>query len=164
LPDLITELPYDLPGKVYRSPLPFSWLFDPDHEIMNLYRQVGVETIVMLTPIYETKDLTGRDMGVYYEEQGYDVIYTPVEDFSVPEPGLFEKTVPKALAAVRAGKTLAVHCHAGIGRTGMFTACMAKIVFGFSGAEAVDWVRQFIPDAVENRFQYRFVTRFDLVA
>jgi hypothetical protein len=162
LRDLMTELPYQLPGKVYRSPLPFSWLFDPDHQLMDIYHKVGVDAIVMLTPIYETQDLTGRDMQAYYGEQGYDVIYVPVDDFSIPDPGLFEKAVPKALAAARAGKTLVVHCHAGMGRTGMFTACMAKVVFGFSGADAVGWVRQSIPDAVENRFQYRFVKRFEL--
>jgi protein tyrosine phosphatase domain-containing protein 1 len=64
------------------------------------------------------------------------------------------------LAAAEAGRTIAIHCHAGVGRTGILAACLAKTVFGISGEDAVAWLRQFIPEAVEGDLQYRFVLDF----
>jgi hypothetical protein len=34
---------------------------------------------------------------------------------------------------------------------------MAKRVFGISGQEAINWVRQYIPDALPNEEQTRFI-------
>jgi protein-tyrosine phosphatase len=65
------------------------------------------------------------------------------------------------LAAARAGKVIAIHCHAGIGRTGLFAACLAKAIFGLNGGAAVDWVRQAVPAAVESQAQYRFIEQFE---
>ncbi len=162
LENLLTHLPYRLKGIVYRSPLPFSWLFDSEQRLFDAFKTAGVETVVMLTPIDETIILTGRDMRAFYKSHGLDVIYVPVQDFSIPEKGVFQTALPEALEAVQSGKTLAIHCHAGIGRTGMFAACLAKIVFNMDGESAVYWVRKFIPDAVENQRQFRFVVRFEL--
>jgi protein-tyrosine phosphatase len=162
LTQLLTPLPYPLKGLIYRSPLPFSWLFDPDACLFDAYQEARVEMVVMLTPVAETVDLTGRDMRAFFESHGLDVIYVPVEDFSVPEDGMFQKAIPAALTAAKSGRTMVIHCHAGIGRTGMFAACLAKVVFDISGKEAVRWVRQFIPDAVENLRQIQFVQEFDL--
>ena len=48
-------------------------------------------------------------------------------------------------------------CSAGIGRTGLFMAYLAKRCLGLSGAEALQWVRHFIPRAVETPAQQRLV-------
>ncbi len=158
----LTVLPYGLNGTVYRSPLPYSWLFDPQHTLFDAYLSKGVTTVVMLTPISETIELTGRDMRAYYLSYGMDVIYVPVIDFSVPDKGVFEDAIPQALSAVDSGQTVVIHCHAGIGRTGMFSACLAKTVFDMSGREAIAWIRRFIPDAVETHHQAAYVRYFRL--
>jgi hypothetical protein len=43
------------------------------------------------------------------------------------------------------------------GRTGLFMAYLAKRCLGLSGAEALQWVRRFIPRAVETPEQQRLV-------
>ena len=50
-----------------------------------------------------------------------------------------------------------IHCSAGIGRNGLFTAYLAKRRLGLSGAEALQWVRCYIPRAVETPEQQRLV-------
>ena len=157
----LTELPYGLAGKFYRSPMPFSPAFDPGSEVLEAYKRASVDTVVMLTPDEEVQRVTGRSLRNIYQQMGYAVIYVPVEDFSIPEPGQFEKAIPQALAAGRVGKTVAVHCHAGLGRSGIFAACLAKVVFGFSGDAAFAWVRKFIPEAVETQTQYQYVIDFN---
>lgn len=156
----ITELPYGLAGKIYRSPMPDSPMYDPDHRILPAYGQAGVEVVVMLTSAEEALAIRGSDLLGTYHNEGFEVIYAPTRDFSVPEEGIFEPALREALAAARAGKTIAIHCHAGIGRTGTFAACLARMVFGFDGEEAIAWVRQSIPTAVENELQAQFVSEF----
>lgn len=160
--DKLIELPYGLEGTIYRSPLPFSPMFDPAQTVMDAYLRAGVDTVVMLTPEEEARGLTGRDLRREFCDQGFEVIYAPVMDFSVPEEGVFQTTIPKTLQAARGGKTIVIHCHAGIGRTGMFAACLARVVFDMNGDEAVAWVREYVPHAVENQAQYQFVKSFEM--
>ena len=54
-----------------------------------------------------------------------------------------------------------IHCATGIGRTGFFMAYLAKRCLGLSGAEALQWVRHYIPRAVETPKQQRLVLQDD---
>jgi uncharacterized protein (DUF952 family) len=132
-PHLLTRLPYPLPGKIYRSPLPFSPLFDPQGDVITAYQTAGVQVVVMLTPVDEVQEVTGRDVYGIYQNLGFEVIYAPVEDFWIPDQGGFQTPIAQTLQAAQAGKTVAIHCHAGIGRTGIFAACLAKVLFHMDG-------------------------------
>jgi protein-tyrosine phosphatase len=158
--DLLTELPFGLNGRIYRSPLPFSPFFDPQRLVLDAYLDVGVDTVVMLTTAEEVERLLGFNLADQYKQLGFDVIYAPVDDFSVPSKGGFQEPIEKALQAANAGRTIALHCHAGLGRTGMFAACLSKVVFGLDGEEASAWVRQYIPKAVETQEQHQFINDF----
>ena len=159
----LTELPYGLPGKVYRSPMPYSPGFDPLYGVMKAYREKDVGIVVMLASAEDAERITGRDLVGEYQTEGMDVILAPVQDFSTPDPEIFQQALREALQAARSGQTIAVHCHAGLGRTGMFAACLAKIIFDMDGDEAIAWVRNFIPGAVENERQAQFVRDFELL-
>ena len=156
----LTQLPYGLKGKVYRSALPHSPLFDPDDALLDVFEQAGVDVVVMLTPEDEVQEVTGRDLKAEYHACGFEVIHAPVEDFSIPDPGAFQAPIHDALKAAQSGKTVVIHCQAGLGRTGMFAACLAKVVLGLSGEDAVAWVRQHVPDAVQTAQQFRYVENF----
>lgn len=162
--DQLTHLPYDLPGTIYRSPMPSSPLFDPEGKLLSTYEAAGVDVVLMLTPDAEARRLTGHNLRALYQARGFDVIHTPVPDFSAPSSQDLQHAISRVLEASREGKTIVAHCHAGIGRTGTFLACLAKVVFNKSGEEAIDWVRQYVPHAVENQQQYRFVLNFDFSA
>jgi len=160
LRDILTLLPYGLPGKIYRSPMPFSPYFDPGNEVLDAYIQVGVDVVVMLTPEDEVYQVTGRSLYDMYHKMGFDVIYLPVEDFSIPEEEPFREVLREMLAKARQGKIIAIHCHAGLGRTGILAACLAKVVFDLDGREAFSWVRQHVADAVETSQQLQFIIDF----
>jgi protein-tyrosine phosphatase len=85
------------------------------------------------------------------------VLYLPIPDFSVPAKDDLEQAVQHTIAYAQAGHHIVVHCSAGIGRTGLFTAYLAKRYLGLTGHEALQWVRRFIPHAVETPEQQRLI-------
>lgn len=156
---LITELPFGLPGRVFRSPMPYGD-FDPGQLIFALYRQAGVQAVVALPEAGEMLEKTGRDLLGCYAAQGLAVHHIPIRDFSAPPPEVVARAVEAIWQEAQRGRTVAVHCHAGVGRTGLVLACLARRALGLSAEEAVAWVRQYIPKAVETEEQRQAVSEF----
>lgn len=156
-PALFTELPYGQPGRVFRSPTPGSKMFDPEDQVLGLYKEAKIDVVVVLNSVEEHVRHSGRELLPLYEQAGFQVIYDPVPDFSAPPFGTWDKSLAEVEALASEGKNIAIHCHAGIGRTGIFAACLAQDLLGLSGEASIAWVRRFIPFAVETQFQQQYV-------
>ena len=155
----LLELPYDLPGRVFRSEMPFS-SYDPDRKLFLDYQEKQISTIVLLADDSECHRITGFDLRDYYLNQGMEVIYLPIADFCIPKLDNMIDAVNLASRRAHQGSNLVMHCHAGIGRTGMFAACLAVQNLGFSSVKAISWVRERIPGAIEVPEQIRIVELF----
>ena len=158
LPPLI-ELPFGLPGRVFRSPMPFR-AGDTQGDVFRQYLEQQISVVVVLVDDAECLVRTGRNLREFYENSGMEVIHLPIPDFDVPAQEALTAAVAAAQASASAGKNLAVHCYAGYGRTGMFLACMARRVLGMSAYEAIDWVRSYVPTAIEVPEQVEVVKAF----
>lgn len=144
----ITKLLFPLPGEVYRSAMPYS-SYDPGGKLIQEFKRKHVSLVVMLTSDQEAQRFSGHDLRSIYASEGFEVYQLPISDFSAPEMDELEQALAEVLDHLTQGDSVAVHCHAGIGRTGMFLACLAKRSMDVSSEEAVSWVREFIPGAVE---------------
>jgi protein-tyrosine phosphatase len=155
----LTELPFPFPGRIYRSAMPYS-SYDPDGELISAYKDHDVSLIVILASDNESLRITGRDLRATYENEGFEILYLPIPDFSIPEMEELRAAVQGVNSHSESGKGAAIHCHAGLGRTGMFAACLAKLSLDYSSDEAIQWVRESIPGAVEVRDQELLVRSF----
>jgi atypical dual specificity phosphatase len=153
----LTHLPFNLAGEIYRCPMPLA-KFDFDQSTLSELKDADVEKVIVLVPEYEWLKRTGLDLAVLYRNQGIKMIHFPVVDYSIPtDSAAYLKLVLQAKEWAESGENIAVHCLAGIGRTGTFLAALAMKVFGWGAMQAVLWVRQFIPGAVENEVQLAYV-------
>lgn len=152
----LTELPLGLPGRIFRSPMPFGD-FDPQGSALNAFKKQEVSVVVVLAGDEECVRKARRDLRALYAQEGFGVIHVPILDFAAPAKVRLELALSETIGHAQAGHHVAIHCHAGIGRTGMFAACLAKRILGLSGMEAIEWVRQLIPGAVETTEQEQFV-------
>ncbi len=155
----LTELPFPFPGHIYRSAMPYS-AYDPDGELIPAYKKNDISLIVILSSDEEIERLTGRDLHSIYKLEGFEILYLPIPDFSTPETDEFRVVFEQVLTRSKSGKGTAIHCHAGLGRTGMFVACLAKLGMDYSSDEAIHWVRKIISGAVEVPDQEQLVRSF----
>jgi len=157
---MLIKIPFEFRGNIYRSPMPFS-NFDSAH-VWNSYQDKDINLVLVLTEQQEYLVYARMDLPEFYRGNGLDVLHVPVPDFGVPtDLQSWENGIDKVTGAAQNGKNVAVHCLAGIGRTGTFLACIAKEVLGFEGREAIRWVRESLPGAIENRYQEDFVIGFE---
>jgi protein-tyrosine phosphatase len=155
----LTELPYGTPGRVFRSPMPYS-SYDPSGTLVDQYEKEGISAIVLLAREIEYLEITGKDLKKLYTESGFEVLHLPIADFGVPNPEDLRMAVFSTYEQARNGTNFAIHCHAGIGRTGVFAACLARQALDLSGEAAIRWVRERIPHAIETELQRSVVLNF----
>ncbi len=156
----LTLLPFELPGSIYRSPLPNSSMYDPEKEILPAYMAANITWVVSLILDSEALQYSDCHLHAIYRPRHIEVINNPVQDFSAPGHGAFDTAIRMVINQAKRGKNIAIHCHAGIGRTGMFMACLARELWGWDAEQAIAWVRTFIEGAVESEFQVKFVEEY----
>ena len=153
---LLTELPFHLPGRIFRSPMPFS-VYDPQGDSLLQFKQKKGSLIVLLAEEAECMQRAGRDLKSLYLKEGFQMIHLPIPDLDVPSKEELSEAIEKTLEHAQAGQNVVIHCHAGLGRTGLFVAYLAKRVLGLSSEEAIHWTRKHIPYALETYEQLRFI-------
>jgi cell division cycle 14 len=129
--------PVDLPGGAeYRDDERGARVFSPGF-YADLLLEMGVDTVVRLNEArYDAAELTSRGLG--HVELEFD-------DCTCPPAAV----VAAFLAAVEAAEgAVAVHCKAGLGRTGTLIALYLMRERGFGAREAMGWLRIMRPGSV----------------
>jgi len=134
-------LPDNIPGILYLHSTPGryeSWL-----EFEAALKTQPVDVIVALTPLEELRANSTQYAAILdSRNHTWSWLNYPIPDFGVPEDREgFIHTVRQAANHIRSGKTVLVHCGAGIGRTGMFAVGLL-LDLGISLAEALELVKK----------------------
>lgn len=155
----LTELPFGLSGRVFASPMPFGY-YDPQGLLYEQARSQEVSVVVILNDRLECLQKAGRDLEQFYVDEGLQVVALPIRNYDAVSAEAMSRAVGLAVEHAEAGRHLLVHCSLGIGRTGMFGACMAHQALGLDGDAALKWIRTHISGAVETGVQEELIRRF----
>jgi protein-tyrosine phosphatase len=97
------------------------WLAD---EIAGWHR-LGVQTVVSLLESHETRELDLADEESLCRAANLQFLSFPIADQGVPSNSVeFAKLVGLIAHRLRSGNSVAIHCRAGIGRSGLLGACV----------------------------------------
>ena len=152
----LTELPFGLPGKIYRSPMPFG-SYDSAGLIFEAYKSHNVSVVVVLAEDDECLQKAKRNLHAFYTQEGLEVVRSPIRDFSVPSCADLQTGLNQTISHAKYGRNVSIHCSAGVGRTGLFAALLARALLGLNGEKVIQWVRRYIEGAVETPEQRQFV-------
>ncbi len=155
-----TLYPLNLSGQVYGSPMPFG-PYDPEGKLLHDLKAVNISAIVLLAEIEECREKTGRDLLSLYREQGLTVFPLPTPNYGVPSNGQLADVLKQTSAHASEGHNILIHCSAGLGRTALFAALLAKYVLGLSGVAAIEWLARHKPDALLTPAQIMMVLKDD---
>lgn len=156
----LTELPLGLPGKVFRSPMPFGG-FDPDGNVLQAFKRYHISVVVLLVDDDECRSRVNCNLRERYLEEGLKVIHLPIRDRHVATDPDLQEALRATIEHAKNGSHIAIHCYAGLGRTGMFAACLSRRVLGLTGEEAIRWIRRHVPGAIETQHQEQIVLTLD---
>jgi protein-tyrosine phosphatase len=127
------------------------WLED---EIISL-RGMGVDVLVSLLTDEEIIEVSLADEALHCANNRIEFLRFPIPDHSVPP--LNKKTaefIHELAQRLAAGKSIAIHCRAGLGRSSMIAACV-MVLAGIDPNSVFDQigaVRGFtVPDTQEQR-------------
>lgn len=130
--------------------------YGPEPEIDDLYDLLdkGVTTIWDLAP--ETNVVTMET------EMFPNVVVTNIKDFGIPDLQRFIHDTEYVSMLVKNGAKTFVHCHAGIGRTGMALAALAMSVDGVNANEALRRVKSACggPDTKQQANFIKYIEKF----
>jgi protein-tyrosine phosphatase len=113
----------------------------------------GIDTLVSLLQFEENNAYTLNNEGFECKTLGIDFINFPIQDHAVPQFFIpFNHLVDKLTTDVNKGRNIAIHCYAGIGRTGL-TAASILIKSGMQVDSAVISLSQTrtlkVPETIE---------------
>jgi atypical dual specificity phosphatase len=122
------------------SPEDFAWL-----------REQGIEVLVSLT-----EDRPRRD---WADDTGLLVFHEPLEDMEPPTQDQLDRAVSAITRALDQNKGVAVHCGAGLGRTGVVLAAYF-VARGATAQNAIARIRRLRPNSVETDEQAEAVEHY----
>jgi atypical dual specificity phosphatase len=139
----------------------FGWLienkiagvsFPRSEEAFATLRALGVRALLTLSEQLPPADRLSKF--------AMQVEHVPLADFSAPTISEIERAIAAIEGFLEQGQTVAVHCGAGLGRTGTILACYL-VSQGASAQEAIIRVRQLRPGSIETAAQEAVIALYE---
>lgn len=102
---------------------------------------LNIDTVLCLLQDFELPKASLEKVAEIYQEKGIEYLRLPIPDERCPSDFLAAKAMIETLYdKILSGKTIAIHCYGGIGRSGT-VAVGILLHFGYEVLEAVNLVR-----------------------
>ncbi|HMP89263.1 MAG TPA: protein-tyrosine phosphatase family protein [Kiritimatiellia bacterium] len=136
---IFRQIPLRTRGKLFVSPMPFG-AYDTGNRVLGLYRQNRVGHVFILATDDEITRKARRDLRREYEKIGAGSTQFPIVDMTAPDLTTLRNVVADAVRKL-SSINVAVHCHAGVGRTSIFVCCVAQAVEKLSAENSLAYVK-----------------------
>jgi atypical dual specificity phosphatase len=142
------------------TPHGFSWVEKPilaalarpsSPDDLRWLREQGIEVLVSLTEERPRRDWT--------DDAGLLVFHEPLEDMEAPSQEQLDRATSAITRAIAVKMPVAVHCVAGLGRTGVVLAAYL-VTQGMTAQAAIARVRKLRPHSIETEDQALAVESF----
>ena len=140
-----------VPGVLAGCPQP--GVVAPIEYDLDLLGAVGVTHLITLTE----RDLPQDLLRIH----GLANTHLPIFDREAPSTGQMQMLLVRMQRLLQAGEVLAVHCLAGLGRTGLVLAAWLVRDGGLSAATAIERLRRIDPAYVQTEAQEAFLQQFE---
>jgi protein-tyrosine phosphatase len=156
-----------LPGRLGFCPAPGRWRLDTaldrrsllDDDLASL-RACGTTTLVVLLEEEEMARIGLAGLLEHASRAGLEVLWFPIPDGTAPSDAESAAVlVERILERLASGRSVVVHCHGGIGRSGTITAA-CLVAAGADPVRALEVVRDERPGAATAPGQEEFVRAF----
>ncbi|NKC16108.1 MAG: phosphatase [Gammaproteobacteria bacterium] len=122
----------------------------------------GATILVTLVESHELAMLGLSHLEQRAQEAGLRWHHLPIRNMSTPTAqwlATWRSLSPRLHEALKQENSIAIHCWAGLGRTGLVSA-MLLMEGGYSATRAIAQVRQARPGTIETQEQEQFVRRY----
>jgi atypical dual specificity phosphatase len=140
-----------VPGVLAGCPQP--GVVAPIEYDLDLLGAVGITHLITLTE----QDLPQDLLRIH----GLANTHLPIFDREAPSTGQMQMLLVRMQRLLQAGEVLAVHCLAGLGRTGLVLAAWLVRDGGLSAATAIERLRRIDPAYVQTEAQEAFLQQFE---
>jgi protein-tyrosine phosphatase len=158
---------HGLRGRLGFCAAPGRWRFDPSREPDSMLDgdlgslcACGTTVLAVLLEEDEMQRIGLADLRERAMRAGLEVLWFPIPDGTAPSDLLAAASlVQRILDRLAHGRTVVVHCHGGIGRSGTIAA-LCLVAAGSDPARALEAVRRMRPMAATAPGQEEFVYEF----
>jgi cyclin-dependent kinase inhibitor 3 len=164
----VPQAEHGLPGRLGFAPAPGRWTWREEgsagdaieQDLASLRRACGASVLVTLLEEAEMSRIGLADLLDRARRSGLECHWLPIPDGAAPSDlEATSRLVARVIERLATGRTVIVHCHGGIGRSGTIAAC-ALVGVGVEPGRAVDVVRQARAGAATAPGQEEFVHEF----
>ena len=121
------------------------------------YKQRRVKLVVTLLDFNEIEDLGIISFSTFLMDNGFNWIHCPIRDRSTCSDQKRIRTLLEDIKEVlKSDKSVLIHCHAGLGRTGLLAATFL-VSMGLTANSAIKTIRETRPGSIETTEQERYV-------
>jgi atypical dual specificity phosphatase len=139
-------------GRLAATPMP-GVSADMDYDL-DLLKSVGITALISLTERDFPQDALAR--------HSLTNLHMPIEDRKAPTPAEMDALVMRMRQMLDNGEVLAVHCLAGLGRTGTILAAYLVKEKGLSAQSALNQIRYFNRQFVQSDDQEDFLMEYEV--